>query len=451
MSTSTGGVSTAATDSSPSSDLLCLPNEVIDNVLGTLQLADMCNLRLCSRDLAAKTVQPRFKSFYHSKSIRLQLTALERFANVTRGSGLGCLVRNLTIVGQVENYGRVPSRGRHKARSQGDSVSADEELALLAVGFGNIAAAANGGRSILHLLKLAYSDGRAKIPGKGYKDSYTDTLRRWRPIWQCAATTCQTVLSALETSRLSTERLQLFNDFDLQRCSLACSALQTILDVVKPVLVLGTLTHLSLSISDAEDSAKLSGLRKVLEMCPRLEDLDLHQFSLGFKNLPETKLLSRRAISDERDPRDFSPSAQDNLTGLFRNAAEAHPMPGRLSHVRLDGFDTTGEDLLRFVRRAAPQHITLSHIRLAAGSFQPLFDYFTTPSSANIVVDLELRDLREGELSVIFDESDTQSLQREDGGVLLHPIAYQARTVYYQGGPDLRERMRRKRYVYGPL
>ncbi|KAK5695728.1 hypothetical protein LTR17_024452 [Elasticomyces elasticus] len=448
MTTLTVESSTTAVDSDPPGELLCFPDEIIENILSTLQLTDMCNLRLCSRALAAKTIQPRFKAFYHSKTIPLQDTALENFSNVTRNSGLGCLVQHITIVGQVEDSGKVPAKGKRKTRSQGTSISTGEALALLTVSFENIAAAANGDRP-LHSLKLAYSDIRSKIPGKGFKDTYDNTLRRWRPIWQCAATTFHTIMSALETSHLSIESLQVFNDFDHQRCSLACSALQTTLDDVRPVRALSALTHLSISVSDAEDSSQLSGLRELLEMSPRLTHLDIHQFSLGLENLPETKFFARRAIGDERSSFEFSPNAQDNLTRLFQHASEANPMPQGLKNIRLDGIHTTGQDLLRFVRRIAPQHITLIHIRLATGNFMSLFHYCTVPNSGSIV-HLDLQDLQEGEWRVIFDESGTHSLQPSGNGAL-HPIAYSVPHLCQQGGPVLQEQLRRNRYMYGPL
>ncbi|KAK3626173.1 hypothetical protein LTR56_019961 [Elasticomyces elasticus] len=448
MTNPTAESSTTAVDSDPPGDLLCFPNEVIENILSTLQLTDMWNLRLCSRGLAAKTIQPRFKAFYHSKTIPLQDTALENFSNVTRNSGLGCLVQNITIVGQVEDSGKVPAKGKRKARSQGTSVSADEALALLTVSFENIAAAANRSRT-LRSLKLAYSDIRSKIPGKGFRDTYNHTLRRWRPIWQCAATIFHTIVSALETSHLSIQSLQLFNDFDHQRCSLPCSALQTTLDDVRPVRALSALTHLSISVSDAEDSSQLSGLRELLEMSPRLTHLDIHQFSLGFENLPETKFFARRAIGDERSSFEFSPNAQDNLTRLFQHASEANPMPRGLKNIRLDGIHTTDQDLLRFVRRIAPQHITLKHIRLATGNFRSLFDFCTIPNSGSIV-HLDLQDLREGEWHVIFDDSGTHSLQRSGSGAP-HPIAYRVPHLCQQGGPVLQEQIRQNRYMYGPL
>ncbi|KAK4916134.1 hypothetical protein LTR49_015775 [Elasticomyces elasticus] len=357
-----------AVDRDPPDGLLYFPDEIIEDILSTLQLTDMLNLRLCSRGLAAKTIQPRFKAFYYSKTIPLLATAFEDFSNITRNSGLGCLVQSITIVGQVEDSGQVPAKGKRKARSQGTSISTDEALALLTVSFENIAAAANRGRP-LRSLKLAYSDIRTKIPGTGSKDTYNHTLRRWRPIWQCAATTFHTIMSALETSHLSVESLQVFNDFDHQRCSLACNALQTTLDNVRPVWALSALTHLSISVSDAEDSAKLNGLRRLLEVSPRLTHLDIHQFSLGFANLPATKFSARRAFSDERPSIEFSPNAQDNLTRVFQHASEANPMPQGLKNIRLDGVHTTDQDLLRFVRRVAPQHITLKHIRLATASY----------------------------------------------------------------------------------
>jgi len=258
-------------------------------------------------------------------------------------------------------------------------------------------------------------------------------------------------MSSLAASQLLIEHLRIFNDFDHhQRCSLACSAIETTLDSIRanPSL-LRALSHLSLSFSDTESSLHLAGPRKLLELCPRLTRLELHQFCVGLQNLPETKVFPRRPVRES--PFEFAPNAQANIARLFQEASHAEPMP-RLEFVRLDGVQTSGEDLLRFVMRAAPRQIGLVHVTLAEGeSFSSMFEYCCSTSAG--VEQLDLRDLREGERPVIFDESGTMSLQKSGrSGVRLEPIKYHVPALYErQGGPQEQERRRRERFLYGPL
>jgi hypothetical protein len=73
----------------------------------------------------------------------------------------------------------------------------------------------------------------------------------WKFIWQSAADTSHTVLRSLAASELPMEKLNIFNDRQFQRCSLACNELGSI-DFEHKVLAisLASLNSLSVSFSD---------------------------------------------------------------------------------------------------------------------------------------------------------------------------------------------------------
>ena len=163
-----------ARSSTAADSLLALPDEVFEYILIRLNLADIRNLRLCSGGLAAKTIQPHLKTFYQSKTLPLEKTALEDFTRITQYSGpgvtigLGCMVQELTIVGQVHNS-PTKGKGKRRTRTQGAALGDGEAVTLLTAGFRNLTAAGN---RALRSVKLTVAEKRAKVPGNKFKDTY---------------------------------------------------------------------------------------------------------------------------------------------------------------------------------------------------------------------------------------------------------------------------------------
>ena len=70
----------------------------------------------------------------------------------------------------------------------------------------------------------------------------------WRFIWQSAADIFHTTIRSLAASNLPIEKLNIFNDRQLQRCSLACNELGSIYFEHKRLAIsLSTLKSLSVS------------------------------------------------------------------------------------------------------------------------------------------------------------------------------------------------------------
>jgi hypothetical protein len=180
-------------------------------------------------------------------------------------------------------------------------------------------------------------------------------------------------------SQLPIEKLNIFNDRQLQGCSLACNELGRINFEHKGLAIsLALLKSLSVSfsdtviyrstrnagllydpteevnweidtearggddseasdgdgsIADAEDEHKFMGLAKLLKLSCQLEDLELHQCVLRQKN------LRRRGR-------------------LFQHIAEIHTPP-KLKRLELRGLAMEEQDLLLFIQRIGLRELSM--------------------------------------------------------------------------------------------
>jgi hypothetical protein len=187
---------------------------------------------------------------------------------------LGCLIQNLELVGVVNNtkaleyiIGEEPesdleeeSCGNRKKLAEAKQNlemlrqretdyeklhESGRDLSLLSKAFSNIAANSRAGRLLsLSLEVVVYREDAEKrlspLVGGG-----------WRFIWECVADTFHTALCSLSASNMSIERLNIFNDRRLQRCSLACNELGSIDFKQKGLTIsLASMKSLAVSISD---------------------------------------------------------------------------------------------------------------------------------------------------------------------------------------------------------
>jgi hypothetical protein len=162
---------------------------------------------------------------------------------------------------------------------------------------------------------------------------------RWKFIWQSAADTFHTTIRALTATSLPIEKLNIFNDQHLQRCSLACNELGSIDFEDKGLATsLAALKSLSVSLSDrviftsrldaershdpaeeldgdlsderrniedirAEMTAEVNflGIAKLLQVSSQLEEFEMHEY---------------------RFCKALSPNRERQLERLLQNAAE---------------------------------------------------------------------------------------------------------------------------------
>jgi hypothetical protein len=420
------------------------PNEVIESIVVLLILGDICSLRQSSRTLASKTTQNHFKSYFLLKHVDITESALQTFVDVTQPGWLGCLIQNLVLVGVVNNtkaleyiVGEEPEsdleeegNGKKLAKAEQDLEILEQQqtdyeklhesgtdVSLLSKAFSNIAANSKTGRLLTMSLEVVVyrEDAERRLPPLAGGS--------WRFIWKCAADTFHTAFRSLAASNMQIEKLNIFNDRRLQRCSLACYELGSVDFKHKGLAIsLASLKSLSLSVSDrvifqskkdaershdpaedidsidwetsddeargiadmraeAADECNFIGLANLLQLSGKLEDLKIHKYRLDMGVLNNSR-------------------ADLHLERLLHLAAEIDTPP-KLRRIELRGLCVREEDLLAFIRRTGARKLFMYQVFMSSGSFGSIFDYCT--SDAACMEELYFNELFEGHLNVYFD------------------------------------------------
>ncbi|OQN99446.1 hypothetical protein B0A48_14423 [Cryoendolithus antarcticus] len=364
-----------------------LPEEVLDNVIAGLTLPDICTLRICSRTMGAKTAQPRYKANFRRTKVGLERAQLALFVGITRNDGMGCIVEDLTLEGILEKSS-VSWPYQHGVQSPLRLSTSKSKacIALLSEALRNIQIA-NGDVRRLRSLTLRVVDARERIHSWYDPTRFVVIRDRWRPIWNCASTSFNIAISALAESGTTVEQMCILDNNSEQRGSIASSTVHLVMQrkQIRAAMPLRALKRLSLSLSDPEIGSQLFGLRYVLEACPELEALAVHQFSIGAKFLPETQ---------------YTPAARCGIREFWK-------------------LPQTAEQNLTC--RTTPQSLRLQHITLVTGSFEALFGHCTAETSS--VTTIDFKDLCEGALRVTFDSTDSYDL-RSEGGAIRNAISY---------------------------
>jgi len=378
--------------------LQTLPPELIERVVVPLPLSDIGSLRLTNSCLASNAAQKHLKARFQTKRVEITEERLRSFVAVTASDGLGCLLRDLTLVAPVYNTSELTARLEENAAQlaeldeDGQFVDldfrdlTDEEtrqakldLVVLQERLSNqldLLRHQNDvtllGQALSNLAKRGGSLRVLRTDVAIYKDDTTTPLLplfggSWEPICASAASVTHTVFASLAACDLPVQSLDLFNSRHVLRCSLPCSVLNNI-DFTSGRLVssLGHLTEISLRISDpvvdqssnetpleATHQPNLDGLRSFLRTCSSIRTLDLAHFSLAHvnnANLQHGRIL--RVLSESGLP--------------------------YLQNLTLQGFKVTEDELLSLLGGfEALRSISLRSIKLMDGSFKRILDYCT--------------------------------------------------------------------------
>lgn len=339
------------------------PAEIVDSVAKCLEVTNAGSLRLASRCLRAKATQAHFRSYFWSKRVKLSSPHLERLEVVTRRGSLGSEIRDLTLVGVVNNTKRLEANvhqipedaesQRHleilqdRRREYEQPRDSGSIVRPLSKAFQNIAANCVAGK--LHSLSLEvvvyrHDVDRELLPVDGGS---------WRLIWQSAAETFRIVFEALQESQLELEELNLYNGSHLQRCSIAVDELSS-MDYSGPGLVptLGSVRSLSISVCDrmldlareeqasgdsadeidddfstdsdedlqledimhkAHDPSNFTGLAGLIGACRNLRSLSIHQFGLDDRYIYRKCIFECGVASLDRLP----PTEKCTLSGVY--------------------------------------------------------------------------------------------------------------------------------------
>ncbi|KAK2877147.1 hypothetical protein FQN49_001391 [Arthroderma sp. PD_2] len=444
------------------------PDWIVEQIVAWLDLADIRSLRLTCKTVSIKSSQGRFQRLLQSKSVDLTSEALQTF---TATRDYSSQLKNLNLVGLAR-----------KANLQADADKRREtETSLLTEAFDEIAQCKDNGclESLTLRVAIVYQDGTRLLP--------VDTRGRWgmpKRVWACAVETWQVTLRALTASQLRIKRLNVFNDADMQLCSLPCDRLNTV-DLQDAGLAksLAAVKSLSLSISDrifdddkdmyepgeedeyydkleteseeetlrdfhaeAGDDNNFVGVAKLVKLCTQMEDLEFHYYRVFNRYINVAK--------DFRSER------------ILQCVVELENLP-RLRQVKLRGIQATERDLLNFIKRTDPSDLSLETIKLEKGTFASIIHYCTSNSHANLHA-LQLDTLyergrsgyqvmvqfsgREGSRTVVVDATGTAASERLErrGADIRQPVLFSLSHSVFIGAPSTAVyKMRQRLEFYG--
>ncbi|EFQ98502.1 hypothetical protein MGYG_01529 [Nannizzia gypsea CBS 118893] len=390
------------------------PLDIAERIIAYLDLEDIRNLRLTAKAVTIKFSQGRFRGLCRMKQLDLTAEFLQAFTKsiASRSHQL----KHLCLVG----LSRKPNlHGDAKAAGKRQECLAD----YLADLFNEIAKYNDDGCLEALTLRVTnvYQDGSRHLP------SETKAVLMPCRVWFCAVYMWQVVLQALAVSRLRIQKLNLFNDESMKLCSLPCDRLYSVeLQDSRVAESFSMLKSLSLSLctrvfniyqdmaepgesylcanawqegiqrdyqAEATDEVNFIGVAKLIGLCNRLEELNLHFFHLSLEP------LNRR--------RDFQ------LERILQHIVEIENLP-RLKRVRLRGIGTREADLLQFIRRTDPSELSLEFIKLLKGGFSSIIEYCTSDQSH----------LTRLYLDTLYELEDPQTI-----GMVLFPRHEKARTI----------------------
>lgn len=369
-----------------------IPVEAVEIIVNLLAFSDICSLRLTGHELNAKSSQGIFKSHFRSKKIVMTERELQTAVYMTQRREVGGLLEHLTLVGlqtcrtqEDDDIDAVYILGRprttlaerisnaHAGRtrntqaglltSRKQEVDENDAAKLLGQAMKNLRLSLTGGSLLSLSLMVDDLSG-----GKGYKywSFKGAAIPSARPrIWEAAAQLFQTTAHALGVSELPIESFDIFGGVIC--CSLACDRIATCLERVNLSVSLRGLKHLSISLSQhvqhepesEEMQALATGERhtkaicQLLQLCPVLEDLQLHWYSLWDSN-------HTAAVAEE--------------VNFLNRVAQSCRFPS-LKRWSLKGVSTSESTLLTFLRQTQLDRVEMEEIHLQSGKFRPVFDY----------------------------------------------------------------------------
>ena len=441
------------------------PDEIISEVVNSLGLNDICNLRLSCKALAKKSMNPHFKTFFHSKHVDIKEDELQRLAQASQAGGLQCLVRELYLIGiakdedvEENEYGDPNEERNVELLSKlFDSLAQHDNTALLAIS--------------LRVIIVGSNRQRKKPADVG--------MYGLKHIWQATADTFTTTLRALAASKLRIQSLNIFNGSDLQRCSLASNLLNKIdWNSVSLAGSVSSLRTLSISLSnrvvkfyergddeddfeedtvssieqgslgqsefeeqllaEANDEGNFIGLAKFLSVCEYLESFELHY--LRVNNCVEIRI----------DP---------HHERLLQRVVNLDKLP-KMNRCSLRGIIVRESDLLAFIKRTEPRELSLETVFLQSGKFASIFNYCTRKTTCITRIYFDV--LRENERMIHFVEPGTHGIgeyspmtksrgvEREGTGVK-QPLSYITPPEVPTGSPEMANWVRFQRSEYGTI
>lgn len=458
-------------------NLQSCPLQVVEHIVELLDLADIRNLRLSCATLATKALTGRFSNFFESLYVDLTADSLVSFAKATQADSPLCKVHTLHLAGIIRepDDSTIPSW----ERKFNCSAQTEYEVQLLSQAFDGLAKYNKDGILPSFSLQIAVvkRNNKRDLPrstGRGYP---------LKSLWQCTVNSFNTAIRALAASKLRVRQMNLFNERDMQNCSLSCEQLN-MFDWTDAGIVdsLTAVTTLSISLTDrifafdedeeidedfsdcgSEDEeanrqptqrdaeimaesrkeSNFSGLANLIAACPRLDDFELHYLSIMwpkrrlFDNFPRQDILRHMAGLDN---------------------------PPVLGRCRIRGATVKEMDLLNFIHRSRVAEASIEVVSLEKGTLRPVIDYCISESASvtKLHIDTVFEKSEEGYTGLVHFleegksrkyggkfEVGTEILNRE-GDNRTTPVTYYVRRPVAEGNPTISEwnTLRREEYGY---
>lgn len=418
-----------------SQNLQNLPEDIIEQIIQSLDLGDIRNLRICSKKLAAKSSGPSFQKFLKSRYVVLGSTELKRFMRSMQASGLQSFIQNLYLDG-------IASEEANEQRTQDDpreDIRRADEATLLSQIFGELSRSIPGGVLPSLILRVVIVRGDERnLP----VDASSSHAPLSKAVWRCNNDTFDVALRALAISNLKIKSLNIFHDPDMRRYSLSCEQLSRT-NWNDPGLAssLASLTNLSINIStpviesdfgvsqdigatrinpsrsrtrpQPEREGDFAGLANLLPLCCRLEEFDMIFLALEHK----PSYYYRRFRAEK----------------IFERLVQLDQLPS-LKRLRLDGVIVRDTDLLDFIIRSQPSELFLENIHLQPGAFRSIFEYCTRDMAAISRLHFhglyEMEDVYGSLVRFVphapseLEFADTSEELEREGGSVRNPITY---------------------------
>ncbi|SMQ45280.1 unnamed protein product [Zymoseptoria tritici ST99CH_3D7] len=313
----------------PPCSIMSLPSELLEEVVLSLNLQDVCNLRLAASGIASQIAQGSFRAHFKSKSVRVSCEDFRCFAMVTQPNWLGCALEHLTIIGS-------PQENIDAGEPDDAEIS---ELLLKALK----QLRANSKTGALRSINLTV-EGTTVM-----RENFSYTCD-WRQIWKCADKTARLLARAMLGSAILVQSLDLYSS--TPRCALNSSQLQTLLNTFD----MPELRSLSFAVSNNEDCPvddEGVGLSKCLERflirhARGMEELNMRWLNLHLTDVPYAKIERQRFF--------------DGFAGLS--------LPS-LNTLSLKGMEITSEALVSFLStNSQVRRINLEWLHILAGKFE---------------------------------------------------------------------------------
>jgi hypothetical protein len=338
-----------------------LPSELVEGMVCHLELRDLCNLRLTNRATEAASSQAYFKSFFVTKTVRLDRDAVAKFSNITENCRFAICLQNLSLVGMPTQPVDV------------DSESDVEDVLCNA----------------FHTLQRRHDYQSLHTVNVDIDDNACGTDREVR--FAAGASAVRTTLRAINESGLSVESLKLLTD--TSNCSVSRDIFEDLFGSANPSVVWSRLKKLSLSLAghqkpetfsqegnssaeaqsvsdsteeiSAPGGQKLQGLTNLLALCSGIEDFSLHWYKL------------RDFIHCDADLEELQWFDEVSHSASF----------GTLQSLTLRGLHVTQFALQKILMTPTLQSVHLEYIQIYEEPFRTAPDYMIVPGSFRPLLD----------------------------------------------------------------